>query len=161
MGLGYIVYGRLCPYPTTHTFASKTKVEHLRSTDHSDIRVASARFSYWCWVLPLPWSPLEYCRWKIKKIIHMFSFKTLPQIAIWIFLIWLHLRGVCEENYVWFVVITWWWVLYSCRNSLLRKKSPCFDRKSPSGYSCCWTYPIYKIFRTKIAIKWSVYKLCK
>ena len=27
-------------------------------------------------------------------------------------------------------IITWWWVLYSCRNSLLRQKSPCFDRKS-------------------------------
>ena len=57
-------------------------------------------------------------------------------------------------------IITWWWVIYSCRNSLLRQKSPCFDRKSPSGSSCCWTYPLYKIFRVKIAIRWSVYKLC-
>ena len=37
------------------------------------------------------------------------------------------------------IIITWWWVLYSCRNSLLRQKSPWFDRKSPSGNSCCWT----------------------
>ena len=65
-------------------------------------------------------------------------------------------------SFVWQMtpIITWWWVLYSCRNSLLRQKSPCFDRKSPSGYSCCWTYPLYKIFRAKIAITWSVYKLC-
>ena len=57
------------------------------------------------------------------------------------------------------LIITWWWVLYICQNSLLRQKSPCLDRKSPSGNSCCWTYPLYKIFRAKIAIKWSVYKL--
>ena len=38
-------------------------------------------------------------------------------------------------------IITWWWVPYSCRNSLLRQKSPCFVRKSPSGNSYCWIYP--------------------
>ena len=44
-------------------------------------------------------------------------------------------------------------MLYSCRNSLLRQKSPCFDRKSPSGNSCCWTCPLYTIF--KAAPSWS------
>ena len=57
-------------------------------------------------------------------------------------------------------IITWWSVLYTSWNSLLRQRSSCFDRKSSSGNSCCWTYPLYKIFRAKIAIKWSVYKLC-
>ena len=57
-------------------------------------------------------------------------------------------------------IITWWWVLYSCRNSRHRQKSPCFDRKSSSGNYCCWTYLLQKIFRVQIAIKWSVYKLC-
>ena len=41
-----------------------------------------------------------------------------------------------------------------------RQKSPCFDRTSPSGNSCCWTYPLFKIFRAKIANKWRVYMLC-
>ena len=73
-----------------------------------------------------------------------------------------HFHAMCDINsrYSVLCIITWWWVLYSCRNSLLRQKSPCFDRKSPSGNSCCWTYPLYKIFRAKIAIKWSLYKLC-
>ena len=47
------------------------------------------------------------------------------------------------------IIITWWWGLYSCRNSLLRQKSPCFDRKSPSGNSYNWRYPLYKIFKAK------------
>ena len=59
-----------------------------------------------------------------------------------------------------FIIITWWRVVYSCRNPLLRQKSPCLDRKSHSGNSFCWTYPLYKIFRAKIAIKLSVYTLC-
>ena len=54
------------------------------------------------------------------------------------------------------VIITCWWVLYNCRNSPLRQKYRCFDRKSPSGNSCCWTYPLYKILRVKIAWSFSV-----
>ena len=67
---------------------------------------------------------------------------------------------LCFFTDVIFNIITGWWMVYSCRNSLLRQKSPCFDRKTPSGNSCCWTYPLYKIFRAKIALKLSVYKLC-
>ena len=40
------------------------------------------------------------------------------------------------------LIITWWWVLYSCRNSMFWQKSPCFDRKSPSVNSCYLTYPL-------------------
>ena len=70
------------------------------------------------------------------------------------------LTHICVTRPQWvIIIITWWWVLYSCRSSLLRQKSPCFDRKSPSGNSCCWTYPLNKIFRAKIAIELSVYKL--
>ena len=73
----------------------------------------------------------------------------------------LHPNPVIPQNLIsdGFYMITWWWVLYSCRNCLLRQKSPCFDRKFPSGNSCCWTYPLHKIFNAKLAIKWSVYKL--
>ena len=40
-------------------------------------------------------------------------------------------------------------MLYSCRNSLLRQKSPCFDRKSPFGNSCCWTYKLEQLERLR------------
>ena len=55
-------------------------------------------------------------------------------------------QGCNYCNYPLVSIITWWWVLCSCRNFLLRQKSPCFDRKSPSGNSCCLTYPLFKIF---------------
>ena len=35
---------------------------------------------------------------------------------------------------------------------------PSFTRKSPSRDSCCWTYPLYKIFRVRIASRWSCIK---
>ena len=93
---------------------------------------------------------------KILSEINLFSFKKMHlkmSSGIW--------RPFCFGPNVLNIIITWWWVLYSCRNCLLRQKCPCFDRKSPYGNSCCWTYPLYKIFRAKIAIKWSVCKLCK
>ena len=72
-----------------------------------------------------------------------------------------HLRwNYSPTSYKYSIIITWCWVLYSCRKSLLQQKSPCFDRKSPSGNSCWWTYPLYKIFWVKKARRWNVYKLC-
>ena len=46
-------------------------------------------------------------------------------------------------------IITRWWVLYNCWNSLFWQKSLCFNRKSPPGNSCCWTYPYTKYLGPK------------
>ena len=95
------------------------------------------------------------------SVVVQFSWNWVPEARLgnphfqWAFKVQMN-----EVSCDWITFITWWWVLYSCRNSLLRQKSPCFDRKSPSGNSYNWTYPLYKIFKAKIAIKWSVYKLC-
>ena len=106
-------------------------------------------------------SPILHNIYFRKVYCHMTDAKSWIDVEI--FLLLAINVGVFTRSLTWSAelscIITWWWALCCCRNSLLRQKSPCFDRKSPSGNSCCWTYPLYKIFMAQIAIKWSVYKL--